>query len=73
MVHDGDLVLELLYLVIHELKAPLHVLDDILQARANAGRRKRVQASSSYLLLVAYSTRQARRELCEDRKSCLAS
>ena len=30
MVHDGDFVLQLLYLVVHELETPLHVLDDVL-------------------------------------------
>lgn len=33
MVHDGDLVLELFDLVVHELEPPLHLLDNVLRKK----------------------------------------
>lgn len=46
MVHDGDLVLEVLDLVVHELEPALHLLDHILRMLVQHTGEERAHASS---------------------------
>ena len=45
MVHDGDFVLQLLDLVVHEFEAPLHVLDDVLRPRCHTREKEALWAA----------------------------